>query len=63
VRRYFGHTYVRTGRFSVAARLVWTGQFRVGTGAWQDIPGAVESQAASLSVWIREARGVLIPNP
>lgn len=60
---YFGHTYVRTGPVTVDAALTWTGQFRVDNGAWQTIPGTVAAPATGDAIRVKEARGVLIPNP
>ena len=60
---YFGHTYTRTGDMTITADLVWTGQFRVDGGAWQTIPGTVTAAATSTTIDVKEARGVLVPNP
>jgi hypothetical protein len=60
---YFGHTYVHTGPLTIAAQLTWTGQFRVDNGTWQAIPGTVTAAATSTAVHVKEARGILVPNP
>jgi hypothetical protein len=60
---YFGHTYLHTGGVTIAAQLTWTGQFRVDNGAWQAIPGTVIAAATNETIRVKEARGVLIPNP
>ena len=60
---YFGHTYTDTGTMTITADLTWTGQFRVDGGAWQTIPGTVTAAATSTSIEVKEARGVLVPNP
>jgi hypothetical protein len=60
---YFTHAYRRTGSVVVAAQLSWSGRFSVDGGPWQDIPGAVDTAATSAGLRIREARGVLIPDP
>jgi autotransporter-associated beta strand protein len=60
---YFGHTYSDTGTMTITADLTWTGQFRVDGGAWQTIPGTVIAAATSTSIDVKEARGVLVPNP
>jgi hypothetical protein len=60
---YFGHTYVRTGEVAIRAQLTWSGEFRVDGGAWQPIPGTVDAAALGTSVHVKEARGVLVPNP
>jgi hypothetical protein len=60
---YFGHTYIHTGRVTITAELTWTGEFRVDGGTWQPITGAVAAPATATSVHVKEARGILAPNP
>ncbi len=60
---YFGHTYLHTGAVTIAAQLVWSGQFQVDGSAWQDIQGTVSAPATDEPIRVREARGVLVPNP
>jgi hypothetical protein len=60
---YFGHTYTATGTKTITADLTWTGQFRVEGGEWQTIPGTVTAAATSTRIDVKEARGVLVPNP
>jgi hypothetical protein len=48
---------------TVTADLTWTGQFRVDGGPWQSIPGTVTAAAASTTIDVKEARGVLVQNP
>ena len=60
---YFGHTYTDTGSTTITAALTWTGQFSVDGGAWQTIPGTVTAAATSTTIDVKEARGVLVPNP
>ena len=60
---YFGHTYTDAGTMTITADLTWTGQFRVDGGAWQTIPGTVTAEATSTTIDVKEARGVLVPNP
>lgn len=60
---YFGHTYADTGTMTITADLTWTGQFRVDGGGWQTIPGTVTAAATSTTIEVKEARGVLVPNP
>jgi hypothetical protein len=60
---YFGHTYLRTGKITIAADLTWAGEFRVDAGAWQAIPGTVAAAATDTAIHVKEARGVLVPNP
>lgn len=60
---YFGHTYLHTGEVRISAQLIWTGEFRVDGGAWQPITGTVAAPATGTSVHVKEARGILVPNP
>jgi hypothetical protein len=60
---YFGHTYVHTGEVSITAQLTWTGEFRVDGAAWQPITGTVSAPATATGVHVKEARGILVPNP
>jgi autotransporter-associated beta strand protein len=60
---YFGHTYTDSGTVTIEADLTWTGQFRVDGGTWQTIPGTVTAEATSTTIDVKEARGVLVPNP
>jgi hypothetical protein len=60
---YFGHIYVHTGAVTIRAQLTWAGEFRVDGGAWQTIPGTVSAAAANTAVHVKQARGVLVPNP
>jgi hypothetical protein len=60
---YYGHTYTRTGHLTIAADLHWSGQFRVDDGPWQHSPGEVTAPATGTPIHVREARGVLVPNP
>jgi hypothetical protein len=61
----FGHSYADTGPVTVTARAFWTGQFRVGTGTWVDIPGEVTAVTPSTtSFTVRQSRTVLVrPSP
>jgi hypothetical protein len=60
---YYGHVYRTTGSRRITATTTWTGRYRVGTGGWLAIPGSVTGPATSTQVIVREARGVLVPNP
>jgi hypothetical protein len=60
---YFGHTYLHTGPLTITAQVTWTGQFRVDDGPWQSIPGTVTAAATSTGIHVKEARGILVPNP
>lgn len=60
---HFGHTYTRTGRMMIRAQVVWSGQFAVNGGAWQDIDGTVSGAEQAADVEVIEGRGVLVPDP
>lgn len=59
---YWGHVYRTTGSVKITAQVTWTGEFRVGAGAWQQISGMVTGPSQTATVTIRQARGVLVPN-
>jgi hypothetical protein len=59
---YGGHVYRSTGAMPVTAQVTWTGEFRVGTGAWRPIGGIVTGPAQTTTITVRQARGVLVPN-
>ena len=61
--QYFGHVYDVTGSRTVSATAYWQASFTVDGGASQDVPGAVPGPAASADVAVKQARGVLVPNP
>ena len=60
---YWGHVYVRRGLVRITARVSWTGEYRVGAGAWQVIAGQATAAPAMTSLTVKQARGVLVPNP
>lgn len=60
---YYGHTYTATGTPATTAAITWTGQYRVDNGPWLDILGTVTAPATATAVTVRQARGVLVPNP
>jgi hypothetical protein len=60
---YYGHVYRATGPMTVTATVTWTGRFRIGGGAWQPIPGNVSGPTTTTRITVREARGVLVPDP
>jgi hypothetical protein len=60
--QYQGHLYRRTGHMTIGAQVSWSGEFRVGTGAWQPIAGTVTGPRQSTTITVREARGILVPN-
>jgi len=60
---YWGHVYVRRGLVRITARVSWTGEYRVGAGPWQAIAGQATAAPAMTSLTVKQARGVLVPNP
>jgi hypothetical protein len=60
---YYGHVYRRAGAMTVAATVTWTARYRVAGGGWQNVPGSVTGRASSIRLTVREARGVLVPDP
>lgn len=61
-RGYWGHVYTTTGAMTVFAQVTWSGEFRVGAGAWTPIAGAVTGPSVATGLTIRQARGVLVPD-
>ena len=60
---YFGHVYRHTGRRQITATATWTASFTVGGGRPVAIPGTVAGPTAGADIHVKEARGVLVPNP
>ncbi len=60
---YFGHVYLDRGPVQVRATASWQASFRVGGGPVVQIPGTIAGPAATSGLAVKEARGVLIPNP
>jgi hypothetical protein len=60
---YWGHIYATSGTMTIAATATWSGQYRVDGGAWLDIAGTVTGPPTSTAITVRQARGVLVPNP
>jgi hypothetical protein len=58
---YWGHIYRSTGPVRVSATVTWFGQYRVDSGAWQDIADTVAGPVASTDLVVRQARCVLVP--
>jgi hypothetical protein len=58
---YVQHPYERSGAVSVSPRLVWSVQFRVAGGDWQDIPGAMFTDGPAQQIRLTSARTVLVP--
>ncbi len=60
---YYGHTYRDVGAPTITATITWNGQYRVDGGPWIDIVGTVSAPATSTTINVRQARGILVPNP
>lgn len=60
---YYGHTYTATGPMGVSATVAWTARFRVDGRASVTIPGTVVGPAGRADVTVRQARGILVPDP
>jgi hypothetical protein len=60
---YYGHTYVGTGAMTVTAQAGWVASFAVDGGPAVTIPGTVTGPLASAALQVKQARGVLVPNP
>ncbi|HST47646.1 hypothetical protein [Jatrophihabitans sp.] len=56
----FGHNYTQRGTVDITARTYWHAQFRIGTGAWTDIPGEVTAnQPSRTALTVKQSRGTL----
>ncbi len=56
----FGHDYTQRGTVTVTARTYWHAQFRIGTGAWTDIPGEVTAnQPSRTALTVKQSRSTL----
>jgi hypothetical protein len=60
---YWGHTYTTTGPKTITATITWTGRYRVDTGPWQTIPNTVTGPTTTTTLTVKQARGILVPNP
>jgi hypothetical protein len=60
---YWGHLYTSTGPMTITATITWTGRYRVDNGPWLTIPDTVTGPAATAALTVKQARGVLVPNP
>ncbi|MGH8860067.1 MAG: hypothetical protein ACRDVG_02335 [Jatrophihabitantaceae bacterium] len=60
---YDGHVYRDTGARTVSATANWTATFTVDGGVAVTIPGTVAGPTADTDVVVRQARGVLVPDP
>jgi hypothetical protein len=60
---YFGHVYRQTGSTTITATVSWRVSFRVDGGSATAIPGTVAGPSAQAQITVKQARGVLVPNP
>jgi hypothetical protein len=60
---YYGHTYEATGPMTITLTVTWQAQYRAGNGAWTDIVGPITGPTTTHAITLKQARGVLIPNP
>ncbi len=60
---YYGHTYVDPGAMTVTATASWVASFTVDGARPQTIPGTVFGPSARTALQVRQARGVLVPDP
>lgn len=60
--QYYGHTYRRTGEVTISATANWRATFKVDGGAAQNA-GDVPGPSAATNLIVKQARGVLVPNP
>jgi hypothetical protein len=59
---YAGHTYTRTGRVTISLTITWHAEYRVGA-QWFDIVGDITGPTRHHGLTVKQARGVLVPNP
>ena len=62
---YSGHTYTHTGTVRISLTVAWHAQFSLdGGGTWTDVDdAALTGPAITHTVVLKQARGVLVPNP
>jgi hypothetical protein len=60
---WFGHTYEKTGTVTVTARVNWSATYAVDGGPAQLIGGTVDAAPETMTVVVKQARAVLVPNP
>ena len=60
---YYTHEYRHTGAVRVTATASYTATFRVDGGAPVDIPGTVPGPQSAADLAVKQARGVLVPDP
>ncbi len=60
---WFGHTYTRTGSVVVSATIDWAATYTVDGGAPEPIEATVAGPTASMTLPVKQARAVLMPDP
>jgi hypothetical protein len=55
------HVFTATGRRAVTVSVVYTAQFRIGSGPWRAVEGTLTLGAAPLTVVVAEVSTVLVP--
>lgn len=61
---YYGHTYLHTGTVTVTLAVTWSAQFSLNGGiSWTDIDGPITGPTSKHVLILKQARGVLIPDP
>jgi hypothetical protein len=57
---YWGHIYTDTGPMTITATVTWTATFTVDGGPVQTIPGTVTGTRQTVTLTVKQARGVLV---
>jgi hypothetical protein len=60
---YYGHTYRQTGTVIIALTITWRAQYSLDRKHWEDISGDITGPATHHRLPVKQARGVLVPNP
>jgi hypothetical protein len=60
---YYGHTYRHTGTVIIALTVTWRAQYSLDRKHWEDISGDITGPATHHRLPVKQARGVLVPNP
>jgi hypothetical protein len=59
---YYGHTYAQTGVMTITLTVTWHAQYRLGA-TWTDIAGTITGPTGRRVLTVKQARGILVPNP
>jgi hypothetical protein len=60
---YYGHTYTRTGTMTITLDVTWHAQYSLDGTTWTDIAAPITGPVSSHVLALKEARGILVPNP